>query len=79
MKTVIQHQHGHIASSPVADFCDPLDLFDHRLTQLGIEIVELSGIRPRSEVGIASIGNHFSAASGIVSNKKIAGVFAILR
>ena len=62
MKMVVEDQHGHVTAGAVADFVNAPDLLDHRRAQARVEIVELSSVRPRSEIGVSSIGNHFSAA-----------------
>src|SRR5690242_15447724 len=79
MKMVIQDQHSHIAASAVADFRNSMNLPDHCFAQIWVEVIELSGIRPRREIWISSVGNDFRMAGGVLGNEEIAGIGSVLR
>jgi hypothetical protein len=57
------HEHGHVAANGVAALGDAAELAHHGLAQPGVPIVELDGVRPPREVGIAAEGEHARAAS----------------
>src|SRR4029077_2321640 len=57
----IHHEHGHIASHPVALLGNCEHRAEGSLAQCGTECVELGHIRPRREIGIPAVRKNSAA------------------
>ena len=53
-----QDEHGHVAAHPVATVRHPVQFGLHGFLQCRIAVVELEGVGPAVEVGVAAVRQH---------------------
>src|SRR5205085_8582827 len=68
-KNIVEQQHGHIATQTVTLLGQGMKQLDHRLLCSYVPVIELHGVRPRSEIRVFSMGKPEDAGAGLLRKR----------